>query len=105
MTFAPDVEARFKRIEDAQVVAAELLHRFEIESRERFRHVEAVQDAMARWQDQMADKQAEMEANMAALIQAQLNSEAKSDEMKESIAELSRTVDRFLKARTNGGEN
>ena len=98
MTFAPEVEARFKRIEDAQVVAAELLHRFERETRERIGHVEAVLEAVLEWRR-------ETEINVKALIQAQLNSAAKSDEMKESIAELSRTVDRFLRARTNGGEN
>jgi hypothetical protein len=46
--FAPDVEARFKRIEDAHIVAAELLDRFEKKTDERIGHLEAIQNAMAR---------------------------------------------------------
>ena len=91
MTFSPEVEARFKRIEDAQVVTAELQRRFELEGKERIGRLEAIQDAMTRWQDQMADKQQEFETKMNALV--------------DGLIELRRTVDRFLKARTNGGEN
>ena len=82
--FAPEVEARYKRIEDAQVVTAELLHRFEMEAKDRIGRLEAIQDAMAQWLNQLT-------AKVDALIDAQI--------------ELSRTVDRFLKARTNGGQN
>lgn len=96
--FAPDVEARFKRIEDAQIVAAELLDRFENETRERFKHVEAIQNAMARWLDRMADWQKEHERLHA-------ENEIQMRVMQESVAELSRTVDRFLKSRSNGGAN
>ena len=89
--FAPDVEARFKRIEDAHIVAAELLDRFEKKTDERMDHLEAIQNAMARWLDRIAERQEEDERAMR--------------EMRESVAELSRTVDRFLKSRSNGGVN
>lgn len=122
--FAPDVEARFKRIEDAHIVAAELLDRFEKETNERFGHLEAIQNAMARWMDKMADGQAEHEARMAehearmaehetrmaehearmadldvkiaALVDAQMETE-------KALGELSKTVDRYLRSRSNGG--
>ncbi|MBI3698787.1 MAG: hypothetical protein HY238_28610 [Acidobacteria bacterium] len=105
MTFSPEVEARFNRIEDVQLVAAELLDRFERRTEERMGHLEAVLDALQEWRIAVQQWRKETEVNIKALIQAELNSEAKSEEMKESIAELSRTVDRFLKARTNGGES
>ena len=89
--FAPDVEARFKRIEDAHIVAAELLDRFEKKTDERMNHLEAIQNAMARWLDRIAERQEEDERTMR--------------EMRESVAELSRTMDRFLKSRSNGGVN
>jgi chromosome segregation ATPase len=94
---APDVEARFRKIEDDLAVAAELLRRFERRTEERLGHVEAVEDAMARWQDKMADRQDEMEAKQNLLVDAQI-------EMRQALAELARTVDRFLKARSNGGQ-
>ena len=108
--FAPDVEARFKRIEDAHIVAAELLDRFEKKTDERIGHLEAIQNAMARWMDKMADKQAEHETRMAehearmadldvkiaALVDAQMETE-------KALGELSRTVDRYLRSRSNGG--
>jgi len=89
--FAPDVEARFKRIEDAQVVAAELLHRFEKETRDRFAQVETFHDDVRQWMEH---------ANTAihALIQGQVN-------LQDTVAELSRTVDRFLRARLDGGSS
>jgi len=89
--FAPDVEARFKRIEDAHIVAAELLDRFERKTDERMDRLEAIQNAMARWLDRIAERQEEDERTMR--------------EMRESVAELSRTMDRFLKSRSNGGVN
>jgi len=54
--FEPEVEARFRRIEDAQIVAAELLHRFEQETRESARHLEAVVAAIARWLDRAEER-------------------------------------------------
>ena len=140
--FAPDVEARFKRIEDAhivaaelldrfsketrdaQIVAAELLRRFEVKTDERIGHLEAIQNAMARWMDKMADQQTRHEARMAehearmaehdarmadldvkiaALVDAHLLHEAEMRDVRQSIADLSKTVDRFLKSRSNGG--
>jgi len=115
--FAPDVEARFKRIEDAQAVAAELLRRFELKTDERVGRLEGIQDAMAHWQDrmaeyqrEMAERQAEHETNMAnldskiaALVDAQMRGEIETNKLKDIVAELSRTVDRFLKYRSNGG--
>lgn len=119
--FAPDVEARFKRIEDAHIVAAELLDRFEKETRdaqivaaalldrferktdERMDHLEAIQNAMARWMDKMADQQtghearmADLDVKIAALVDAQMETE-------KALGDLSRTVDRYLRSRTNGG--
>ena len=94
--FSPEIEARFKRIEDAQVVTAELQRRFELEGKERIGRLEAIQEAMAQWLDEIHSK-------INVLIDAQMRSEAAGQEMKQSIAELSRTVDRFLKSRTNGG--
>ncbi|MBI3698788.1 MAG: hypothetical protein HY238_28615 [Acidobacteria bacterium] len=91
MTFAPDVETRFKRIEDALTVAAELLDRFERRTEERFQHLESTVDNLQEWRR-------ETEINVKALIQAQLNTER-------SLAELSHTMNQFLKARTNGGES
>jgi|GEM_PF-3626474 len=114
--FAPDVEARFKRIEDAQAVAAELLRRFELKTDERVGRLEGIQDAMAHWQDrmaeyqrEMAERQAEHETNtnldskIAALVDAQMRGEIETNKLKDIVAELSRTVDRFLKYRSNGG--
>ena len=40
MSFSPEVEARFKLIEDAHAVTAELLHRVERKCEERFDLVE-----------------------------------------------------------------
>jgi hypothetical protein len=129
--FAPDVEARFKRIEDAhivaaellketreaQIVAAELLRRFEIKTDERIGHLEAIQNAMASWMDKMADQQtghearmaehearmaehearmADLDVKIAALVDAQMETE-------KALGDLSRTVDRYLRSRSNGG--
>ena|SRR5437867_1347460 len=93
--FAPDVEARFKRIEDAQLVAAELLHRFERRTEERAGRLEALQDHMAVWVE-------EIETKLNRLTDAHIRSEDAGREMREAIAELSRTVDRFLKFRSDG---
>jgi septal ring factor EnvC (AmiA/AmiB activator) len=96
--FAPDVEARFKRIEDAHIVAAELLDRFERKTDERMDRLEAIQNAMARWVDRIAERQEEDD-------RARKEMRESMREMQESVAELSRTVDRFLKSRSNGGVN
>ena len=140
--FAPDVEARFKRIEDAHIVAAELLDRFSKETRdaqivaaalldrferktdERMDHLDAIQGAMARWMDKMADQQtghearmaehetrmaehealmADLDVKIAAIVDAHLQHEAEMRDVRKSIADLSKTVDRFLKLRSNGG--
>jgi hypothetical protein len=94
--FSPEVEARFKRIEDANAVTAELLRRHELRSQERMGHFEGVLSAIARWMDRMADWQEEHEKWRNA-------TDHNLDAMKEAVAELSRTVDRFLKSRMNGG--
>ena len=133
--FAPDVEARFKRIEDAHIVAAELLDRFSKETRdaqivaaalldrferktdERMDHLEAIQGAMARWMDKMADGQtghearmaehetlmADLDVKIAAIVDAHLQHEAEMRDVRKSIDDLSKTVDRLLRARSNGG--
>jgi len=58
----------------------------------------------------MADRQTEHEARMAdldikfnALVDAQLRNEAATQDMKQALTDLSRTVDRFLRSRSNGG--
>jgi len=94
--FAPDVEARFKRIEDAQIVAAELLDRFERETRDRIGHFEAVQDAMAEAQDAMAKA-------MGTLMKTANVLGEKVNAIADAHIRLADTVDRFLKSRTNGG--
>jgi hypothetical protein len=66
---------RHSRLDDALTVQAEIVRRFEIRTEDRLVRLETIQNAMAQWQA----------------------------EMSETLAELSRTVDRFLKARTNGG--
>ena len=82
--FAPDVEARFKRIEDELTVAAELLDRFEKKTDERLGHVEAVQNAMARWME-------DLNVKMGAIADAHIRLEA--------------ALERYLRSRTNGGTN
>ena len=89
MQFAPEVEERFRRIEDAHAVTAELLRRFELETKERAGHAERIQDAMLRWLEQMAVLHQQLEAKLAAVADAHLR--------------LEETVDRFLKSRTDGG--
>ena len=89
MQFAPEVEERFRRIEDAHAVTAELLRRFELETKERAGHAERMQDAMARWVEHIA-------LQVSTLADAQLRNE-------ETMGRLEETVDRFLKSRTNGG--
>ena len=82
MQFAPEVEERFRRIEDAHAVTAELLRRFEMETKR-------LQDAMARWVEHIA-------LQVSTLADAQLRNE-------ETMRRLEETMDRFLKSRTNGG--
>ena len=98
--FAPDVEARFKKIEDAQVATAELQRGAELRAQDDIERLAAIQNAMARWQDDMAEKQ-------NILIDAQIRGEtemkASIQEAWAAITELSRTVDRSLKVRSNGG--
>ena len=53
---------------------------------------------MARWLE-------EIDGKLNALTDAQINSEVASREMKSEIAELARTVNQFLKARSDGGPN
>ena len=89
MQFAPEVEERFRRIEDTHAVTAELLRRFELETKERAGHAERLQDAMARWVEHIA-------LQVSALADAQLRNE-------QTMRRLEETMDRFLKSRTNGG--
>ena len=120
----PDAEERFRRIEDNLVVTAELQRRGEARLQEEMAHLKAIQDAMARWMDGFEDRQKgfeerqkEFEVKLNALTDAQIRSEeemrqmraetremkAETREMKAAVAQLSLTVDRYLKARTNGG--
>ena len=113
----PDAEERFRRIEDNLVVTAELQRRGEARLQEEVARLKAIQDAMARWMDGFEDRQKELEVKLNALTDAQIRSEegvrqsqAETREMKAAIADLSRTVaelsltvDRYLRARTNGG--
>jgi len=90
----PEVEARFRRIEDAQLVAAELLRRSEkrtedfqeavigwVEQQERWRQEQE------RWRQEHERWRAEIEAKMAALV--------------DTVAELAR----LYRYRTDGQEN
>ena len=106
----PDAEERFRRIKGNLVVTAELQRRGEARLQEEMTHLKAIQDAMARWMDGFEDRQQEFEVKLNALTDAQIRSEeemrqmrAGTREMKEAVAQLSLTVDRYLKARTNGG--
>ena len=101
--FDPEVEARFKRIEDAQVVTAELLHRSEMKSQERMERFEAIQDALARWIDKMQGWQDKMGAWQDEMQEWRKDAEFRMNAMTDAITELSRTVNTFLKARSNGG--
>jgi SMC interacting uncharacterized protein involved in chromosome segregation len=108
--FAPDVEARFKKIEDNLVVMAELQSRFEAKSDERIGHLEAVQNAMARWQDQMAERQSEFDVKMNVLVDAQIQTQQviaevgrKLEQLEANMDRLEASIDRFLKSRGNGG--
>ena len=115
----PGVEARFRKIEDDLAVTAELQRRAELRAKDDVGHLQAIQNAMARWLDRMADRQetfeqrqAEFETKLNALIDLQFRSENAAQEMKlavaamsRTVAELSQTVDRFLKSRTDGGAN
>ncbi len=159
--FEPEMEARFRRIEDAQVVAAELLHRFENETRENVRHMSAVINAIAQWMDrceqrlqQLETRQDEFDAKLNAVIhiiedlsweiretmhiaqeairtaqeatrtaqeatrtaqeatRAAVEARSVAQEAAEtarsaaaSVDRLSQIVERYLKARTNGGVN
>jgi hypothetical protein len=52
----PDAEARFQRIEDDPGVTAELLRRSEKHLEDRTYRVEAIQNVMAHWLDEIAEK-------------------------------------------------
>jgi len=92
----PDVEARLRRAEDANAVTAELLRRFEIQTDDRVSFVEAVPEAMAKAQEDILRWMAASEKKMEALVDAQIRTQ-------QVVAELSQSVQLFLKARTNGG--
>ena len=98
-----EVEARFRKIEDNLVVITELHRRGEARAREDIERLAAIQNGMARWMERMAERQDEYEVKRNALIDAQIQGEAETRQLKAVVEELSRTVDRFLKARTNGG--
>ena len=95
-----EVEARFRRIEDVLTVIVELQRRSEARSQEDIQHLKAVQDAMAQWVDRIATRQDEFEDKLNALIDIQ---QREGQEVRALIADLGRTVDRFLRTRTNGG--
>ncbi len=89
--FAPEVEARFKKIEDNLTAAAEILRRFEDEGEGRRGRVEAIRESTARWL-------AEFNHKMNVIAATHTRVEA-------SLKRLSGTVDRFLKPRTNEPQN
>src|SRR5215471_15350352 len=109
---APDVEERFRKIEDNLLVMSELQRRYEARTDDKVDHLKAIQNAMAQWMDKMADQQERMEERQERMeglqeeMQGKLNAliDAQID-VREALAELSRTVDRSLKARMNGGPN
>ncbi|HYM11345.1 MAG TPA: hypothetical protein VEU62_11460 [Bryobacterales bacterium] len=115
--FAPDVEARFKKIEDNLVVMTELQRRFDAKTEERIGHLEAVQNAMARWQEQMAERQdrmadwqeqmaqrqLEFDEKLNILVDAQIRTQQTLDRLEANIDRLEASIDRILKSRSNGG--
>jgi len=135
VTFSPEVEARFKRIEDANAATAELLRvgqerwerheaelrRVEAEIQEERRRSEAAAVEMRLALGQLVGRVRDTEDTL--LVEEELRRRAEQrtrgdierlaaiqnamakwqGEMADALAELSRTVDRFLKARTNGG--
>ena len=94
----PEAEARFRKIEDELIVAAEILRRFEMRTEERVGYLEAVQEDYLEWRREHLQWTKEMDLNVRALIEAQLHTE-------QAVRELSATVERFLKSRMNGGGN
>ena len=110
--FAPDVEARFKKIDDELTVAAELLRRFERKTDERVGRVEAVQDAMATWLEAMGRSQratGDWLERLTEGLQKVTSGLAELDEKVNAIADahirLEATLERYLRSRTNGGAN
>ena len=55
--FAPDVEARFKKIDDAHAATAKLQRLAKLRAKEHIDLLRAIQNAMARWQKGMAEKE------------------------------------------------
>jgi len=94
----PEVADRFRKIEDTLAVIAELQRRAESRTQEDLDRLRAIQNAMAQWQDKMADRQDDFDVKLTALTDAQLRLEA-------TVERLSETLDRFLKSRSNGGVN
>jgi uncharacterized coiled-coil DUF342 family protein len=123
MEFPPEVEARFKRIEDALLVSIEMQNRHEARTREDVDRLESIQDAMARWMERLAARQDEYEEKMNALIDAQIRADERQaraeerqaraeerqaraeenfEKLRQALADLARTVELYLKSRTNG---
>ncbi len=95
--FSPGVEARFQ-IEDNLLVSAELLRRSELRTEERPGRVEEAQDALL----QVQKTQARVQDAMARWLE-EINE--KMNAIADAHARLEETVDRFLKARINGSGN
>ena len=103
--FAPEVEARFKKIEDNLTAAAEILRRFEDEGEGRRGRVEAARATLAQAQDaqlQVQQTQKRVQNAMAWWLE-EIND--KMNAIADAHIRLSETVDRFLKARINGSGN
>ena len=90
----PEVEERFRKIEDNLLVTAELQRRGET----RTERLEGVVSGLVQWMQ-------DLEGKVNILIDAQIRNEEDKREMRAAIADLARTVELYLKARTNGGGN
>ncbi len=109
MTLPPEVEARFKRIEDVQLVITELHRRGEKRLQEEIDQLKWIQDAMARWMDKLAtDQEAAREREEAAREREEAAREREEEAgrstemMRQAITDLARTVELYLRGRSNG---
>jgi hypothetical protein len=88
----PEVEERFRKIEDNLLVTSELQRRGDA----RLERLEGMVSGLVQWMQNL-------EGKIEILVDAQIRNEEDKREMRAAIADLARTVD--LKARTNGGGN
>jgi hypothetical protein len=94
----PEAEERFRKIEDNLLVTSELQRRGEARQQEQMERLGSVVAGLAQWME-------DLEGKVNILIDAQVRSEEDKREMRAAITDLARTMELYLKARTNGGGN